>query len=104
MNILLDDKTKKTAEKFNIYDKVIKLKYDILQINHTTSVDFDLDGFYDNLNQVIFVVGYDIDVHFDNYFDIRKNFIETIVKVAKRVGLTLSIIHISEPTIRSLIS
>lgn len=88
MNIVLDNRTKKTAEKFKIYDKVIKLKRNILQLQYAKSVIFDLDEFYDNLNQVIFVVGYDIDVRFKNYFEIRKNFIEKIIEVAKQAGLT----------------
>lgn len=88
MDIILDERTKKTAEKFNIYDKVINLKQNILKIKYATSVKFDLDGFYDNLNQVIFVVGYDIDVCLSNYFEIRKNFIKKIIDAAKQAGLT----------------
>lgn len=44
----------RTAIKFNIVDKVEKLENELLKIEGVTEIDFDLDGFYDDMHQVIF--------------------------------------------------
>lgn len=47
------------AEKYSISEKCKKLERAILSISGATSVEFDLNGFLDNIYQVIVLVGYD---------------------------------------------
>ena len=50
----------KIAERFNILDKCQKLEKDFLQLSRITKVEFDLNGLYDNIYQVIILVKYEI--------------------------------------------
>ena len=43
----------KIAERFNILDKCQKLEKDFLRLSRITKVEFDLNGLYDNIYQVI---------------------------------------------------
>lgn len=72
----------RTAERFNIMDNVKKLESELLSIDGLKKVEYDLDGFYDDLNQVIFLTRYDIP------YEDRKQFIEQVLEVAKNNGLT----------------
>ena len=47
------------AEQYGITQKCESLKRDLLKITGATSVEFDLNGFLDNMYQVIVLVGYD---------------------------------------------
>lgn len=47
------------AERYGISEKCEALKRAILNISGATSVEFDLNGFLDNIHQVIVLVGYD---------------------------------------------
>lgn len=78
----------RTAKKFNIVDKIEKLEKELLEIEGVTEVDFDLDGFYDDMHQVIFLTKYDIPVASDNYFELRKQLINNVINVANSNGLT----------------
>ena len=75
------------AKEFNIIDKVQKLLEELLQIERVTNVDFDLCGFYDNMNQVIFLTKYDIPVSIDNYYEERKQLINNVINIANNNGL-----------------
>lgn len=77
----------KTAKEFNIINNVENLKNKLLQVNRVTEVEFDLDGFYDNMNQVIFLTKYDIPVNIENYFDERKQLINEVINIANNNGL-----------------
>ena len=76
------------AEKFGITDKIQKLESDLLQIPHITEVTFDLDGFIDGMNQVIFLLKYDIPIDSENYFGERENLIESALKTLEQNGLS----------------
>ncbi len=76
------------ANKYGIADKIQKLEADLLKIPHVTKVDFDLDGFLDDINQVIFVLKYDIPADTENYFGERKNLISGALEVAAQNGLS----------------
>lgn len=47
----------KIAERFNILDKCQKLEKDFLRLSRITKVEFDLNGLYDNIYQVIMLAG-----------------------------------------------
>lgn len=83
----MNKRTEKIAKEFNIVDKVQKLENELMQVKGCVKVDFDLFGFFDNMNQVIFVAHYDIEADKD-YFVKRKEFINNILKVANNNGLT----------------
>ena len=83
----MKDRTIKTAERFGILAKVEKLEAELLKVDGVVAVDFDLDGFYDGIRQVIFLTKYDIPVTLENYFEARKNLIHNVLEVAKNNGL-----------------
>ena len=82
------ERERKTAQQFNILDKVEKLEKDLLTIDRVMEVEFDLDGFYDNMNQVIFLTKYDIPADTEDYFNKRKKLIADVIKIAHNHGLT----------------
>lgn len=47
------------AERYGITEKCASLERDLLGIDGVTSVEFDLNGFLDDIHQVIILVGYD---------------------------------------------
>ena len=87
---MICDRHRKTAIKFGILEQCEALEKDLLTIPHCVSVEFDLDGFYDNLNQVIFLIKYDIDVPLEQYYFARRVFKFQVLEVAANHGLTPS--------------
>ncbi len=83
---MLREKEQRIADRFGITNLIDALKADLLTIQGVTSVEFDLDGFLDDLGQVIFLTGYDIP--FSTYFSARRQMIESIVSTAAAYGLT----------------
>ena len=55
----------------------------MLQINGITGVEFDLDGFWSDIYQVIFLTRYDIPVSLNNYYEIRSSVINQVVEIAE---------------------
>lgn len=55
----MNDTTTRIAERYGITEKCASLEHDLLGIGGVTSVEFDLNGFLDNIHQVIVLVGYD---------------------------------------------
>jgi len=85
------DRDRRTAEKFNIIEKCEKLENELLQIEGVTEVDFDLDGFYDNMYQVIILTKYSIPVASDTlnkYYEVRRQLLKNVVEVAANNELT----------------
>ena len=72
---MMNEKTRRTAERFNIIDKVEKLQKELLQIDGVIDVEFDIDGFYDNKGDFIFL---------------RKQLKQNVIEVAKNNGLRRS--------------
>ena len=79
-----------TAMHFGILDKVQELEKKLLNIEHVVSVDFDLDGFWSDIRQVIILPEYDIPVGLPNYYDVRKEMLKEILAVARDLGLNPS--------------
>ena len=77
----------KIAEYFGITKSIEKIEADLLQIEFVESVEFDLFGFYDDLNQVIILTRYNIPTHCDTYFTARIALIGSVIKKAKEHGL-----------------
>lgn len=79
---MLDEKQRKTAERFGLTEKIEKLQSDLLKIEYVEDVDFSLDGFYNNMNQVIFLAKYNIPVSAENYYSLRRKMTEEILETA----------------------
>ena len=75
------EREKKTAERFGVLEMCEKLETQLMSLQACSDVDFDLNGFYDNMNLVCVLVGYDIDVRRDDYFAARKQFLVSVIEV-----------------------
>ena len=53
----MNDETTRIAERYGITEKCASLERDLLSIDGVTSVEFDLNGFLDDIHQVIVLVG-----------------------------------------------
>ena len=58
----MNDETVLIAKQYGIVEKCESLEYDLLNIDGVTSVEFDLNGFLDDIRQVIVLVGYDFHI------------------------------------------
>ena len=68
----MNDRTTRTAARFGISEQCAALERDLLTLPGAVEVEFDLDGFYDNLREVIFLVKFEIPVANTNYYrDLR---------------------------------
>ena len=85
---MLKEREQKTADYFGITDKVENFKSDLLKIPGVVDVEFDLDEFYDNLHQLIFLPKYDIDVAATDYFNRLRQLLHSVLEVAKNHGLS----------------
>lgn len=75
------------AERLGLTEKIEKLQRELLEIEYIEDVDFDLDGFCDNMNEVIFLTKYNIPVSAEKYFSLRRKMVEEILETAARNGL-----------------
>lgn len=69
-----------TATRFGLLDRLQALENDLTAIPGTTYIDFDLSGLYDRC-PLCFVVGYDIDIRLEDYFEARREWIKAIIMV-----------------------
>jgi len=83
----MKERERKTAEHFGILEKVEKLEKELLTIAGVVEVDFDLNGFYDNMNQVIFLTKYDIPVSSLTYFAQRRGLLDSAICIAEENDL-----------------
>lgn len=77
------DREKNTALHFEIMDKCKKLEKELLQIDGITDIEFDLDGFWSGIYQVIVLTKYNIPVSLNNYYKVRKSVVNQVVEIAK---------------------
>lgn len=86
---MLRQRELETAIQFDIVEKIEKLKADLLQVDAVTEVEFDLDGFYDNMNQIIFLTKYNISKcpEMEKYYDKRRLLIRNVISVANENDL-----------------
>lgn len=84
----MKDRERKTAERFNILEQCEKLEKELLNIDRVIDVDFDLNGFYDDIYQVIILTKYDIPATLENYFEERRELLKNVIGVAALNDLT----------------
>lgn len=88
----MKERTQRIIERYNLNDKIENLTKDLLAIPYAVSVEYDLDGFLDNIPQVIFLVKYDIPISLDacDYFKARQGLIYDVIGTASNHGLRKS--------------
>ena len=79
---MLDERQRKTSERFGLTEKIEKLQRELLEIEYIEDVDFDLDGFFDNINEVIFLTKYNIPGSVENYYRLLHRMIKEILETA----------------------
>lgn len=82
---MLNERNRKTAELYGILPLVEKLQANLMAIEGVEDVDFDLDGFYDNIPYVIFLPKYSIAG--DDYNKRRMTLLTKILYEAANIGL-----------------
>lgn len=84
----MDTRTMETAVRFGILEKVQAFESELRTIQGVVDVEFDLDGFYDNMRQVIFLVKYDIPAAIEDYFQRRRELVANCLRIAADNDLT----------------
>ncbi len=82
---MLNERNRKTAEAHGILPLIEKLQTNLMAIDGVEDVDFDLDGFWDNIPHVIFLPKYHITG--DDYFKRRRILLTKILQEAEACGL-----------------
>lgn len=90
IEITLRDKEQQTADAFGITYRIEELKRDLLAIDGVVDVEFDLDGYWSDIQQIIFLPKYSIPVKLEDYYQRRRTMIARILEVCARHGLTRS--------------
>lgn len=86
----LREHEQRTADAFGITHWVVELKRDLLTINGVVDVEFDLDGYWSDIQQIVFLPKYSIPVHLNDYYQRRRAMIARILEACARHGLTRS--------------
>lgn len=86
----MKNRERKAAEILGILDRLEALEADLLKVNRIVKVEFDVDGFFDDIPDVCIVYEYDVPVGLENYFEERRRIIRESVEVMERHGLTAS--------------
>jgi len=81
------DREREIAKNFGILNRIESIESDLLKVKSIEEVEFDLDGFYDNINYVIILVRYDIPTASDTYFTDRAILKMSVIETAKEHGL-----------------
>lgn len=83
---MLRERDRKTAEHFGILARIELLRTDLMEIEGVVDVDFDLDGFWSDIHQVIFLTKYLLPL--DDYYTARNTMVRSILECAQRHGLS----------------
>jgi len=86
----MNARTINVAAAFNIMDLMDALEADLLKLDYVPEVEFDIDGFWDDIFQVILIPKYDIPPGLPNYYTIRRKALESIIHTAESHGLRLT--------------
>lgn len=79
----MKEREREIAKEFGILDRCKNLETQLLNIPGCFEVDMDLDGLYDHMNQIILLIGYDIDVRREDYFEAMAEFKREIINVLR---------------------
>lgn len=81
-----NDRHLRTAEQYGIKEQCEKLEQELLNIDGVTDIDFDLDGFYDDMWYVIFLAKYEIN-DYNNYFEDKTRIKRQIIDICTKHDL-----------------
>ncbi len=85
--VWLPDDDRKTAEHFGILPQVEKLTRELLRIDGVAEIEYDLDGFWSDIQHVIILAKYDIPVADPAYYAKRRTMLNSILDVCAQNGL-----------------
>lgn len=92
----MNSRTRETAERFGILDRMERLEKELLKIpgiayeDRNSGIDFDLDGWYSDIHQVILIPKYDIPVTDPEYYAKRTRMLTRVFLVCQVNGLVPS--------------
>lgn len=82
---MLNERNRKTAETYGILPLIEELQTSLMALEGVEDVDFDLDGFWDNIPYVILLPKYKISG--DDYFKRMRALLTKILYEAESLGL-----------------
>lgn len=85
---MLREREKRTSDHFGITERVESLKCDLLKVDGVVDVEFDLDGFWSNINQVIVLLRFSLPQA--TYYKARRALVEGAVATMVEHGLVRS--------------
>lgn len=85
-----NDRHAETARMFGVVGKCEALEAELLSLPCVESVEFDLDGLYDNIWQAALLIGYKVPVMSARYFEEKKELVRNVVKTLLKHGLNSS--------------
>lgn len=91
---MLNERNRRIAERCGILPLVEKLQADLMTIGGVEDVDFDLDGFLDNIPYVIFLPKYNLPT--DVFFIRRRAMLREILDKAAANGLVRTVDSIED--------
>ena len=87
IEITLRDKEQQTADAFGITYRVEELKRDLLAVDGVVDVEFDLEGYWSNIQQIIFLPRYDVPLTDKRYYTKLMTLIARVLEVCAAHGL-----------------
>lgn len=82
----MKDREYRTAVRFGVLEKLIDIEKELLGVEYIKEVEFDIDGFYDNINYVIVVFKYDVPLHGKDYFNKRHEMLRQMLEIMRQHG------------------
>lgn len=76
-----------TADKFRITKKVKELETALMGIENVSEIKFDLEGFYDGINEIVLCVYHTITLNRTDFFEIVGKMKDNVVATALNCGL-----------------
>lgn len=77
----MDIQSMKTAERYGKLNEIEQLEKDLLKVKYCDKVEFDLNGFHDNMNQVIILPFYNIKVTDPQFHNKRTKFQFDVIQI-----------------------
>lgn len=84
---MISARDKRAMDRFGLTELVESLYRGLMELDGVEDVEFDLDGFYDDIEHVIFLPKYSIPVELEDYYSVRKVLLTKILEVAASCGL-----------------
>lgn len=83
----MDRETLCTADKFRITKKVKELETALMSIENVSEIKFNLEGFYDGINEIVLCVYHTIPLNRTDFFETVGKMKDNVVATALNCGL-----------------